>query len=243
MAPPSRDKIREYGILVTYGRPHKIQSSGNCIGWSHYLVMTTKNGGKAVGRLRFLGLAAQSVIEINLSFITITLGKTIHPFSGKFHVSKTELTHLHLSHSSERLPHLGWPQTPPFCRSMADLFFWSLWSLPLFRSQTICNHCIPQSAGFPATDLSDLPAAQLSPHPPVQIFSPNTHRTMANSPPQYIKPSVTQSILSNLLFLPLFSNSRFIGHPVPCFPNYMVLLTEVSFHRNASHPPISKSSV
>lgn len=106
MAPPSRDKIREYGILVTYGRPHKIQSSGNCIGWSHYLVMMTKNGGKAVGRLRFLGLAAQSVIEINLSFITITLGNTIHLYSGKFHVSKTELTH-HLSHSSERLPHLG----------------------------------------------------------------------------------------------------------------------------------------
>lgn len=124
-----------------------------------------ENGGKAPGRLSSQvwphSLSQRLILALSLA---ITWGKTVHlsVLRNSMFPKRNSLTFI--------FPILD-DLTPPFCRSMA-LLFCSLWSLPLFRSKSICNCCVPQSAGFPATDCSDLPAAQLNPHPHVQMYFP-----------------------------------------------------------------------
>lgn len=158
----------------------------------------------------------------------------------KFHVSKTQLTPLHLPHSSKRIHHLGWPLPAPFPRSRADLFC-CLWSLPSFRPHSICHYRVSPSVGSPASHLPPLMVTWTfqqqchNPSPPVQTCSvPRRSQESPNSSSWYLKPS------NSIYPAERASLTAIIRLHVPwapsCFPSSMALLTDV-FQQECLTPP------
>nr|KAF6444286.1 hypothetical protein HJG59_008584 [Molossus molossus] len=104
---------------------------------------------------------------------------------------------------------------------------------------SICNYCIPPSAGFPATDLRSSPT-QLKLHPPVRF--PSAHRTKAKFLLRVCQVLCDPIHVVKLASLTLLPNSRVPGHSALCFPSCTAPLTGF-FPQECLTPHISKGSV